>query len=153
MFSPPIPHHLSMHSTLYSLLLKKSKAHTHTKKKKYKWNSNKGKTNKTKRRQSKTRQKDYKSLVQFILGWPTTPGHSACPEEWLIYTLRLCWRKLIMPLPVRKYLVTPIAFVPLWYQYNLQVSVGREDCSGRDDNYLPSLAACRVLCNAINARQ
>lgn len=33
MFSPPIPHHLSMHSTLYSLLLKKSKAHTHTKKK------------------------------------------------------------------------------------------------------------------------
>lgn len=40
-------------------------------------------------KQSKMRQKDYKNPIQFILGWPTTPGPSAFPEVWLIYTLRL----------------------------------------------------------------
>ena len=63
------------------------------------------------------RQKDYKNPIQFILGWPTTPGPTACPEVWLIYTLRLL-EKTNYAFASQE-VVTPIAFVPLWYQYNL----------------------------------
>lgn len=46
------------------------------------------------------RRKAYKSTIEFILFWPTTPGHGVCPEVWLIYPVILHWSKLIFPLPV-----------------------------------------------------
>lgn len=45
-------------------------------------------------RQWKTRQKSLQNIIEFVLDWPTTPGHVAYIEVWFIYPVRLCWRKL-----------------------------------------------------------
>lgn len=46
------------------------------------------------------RQKVYRNVIEFVLCWPASPGHGAYPEVWLIYPVRLHWKKLlIFPLP------------------------------------------------------
>lgn len=36
----------------------------------------------------------YKTIIEFVLCWPTTARHGAYPEVWLIQLVRLHWRKL-----------------------------------------------------------
>lgn len=42
----------------------------------------------------KMRQKVYKISPEFVLCWPTTPGHEAYPEVWSVDPVRLHWREL-----------------------------------------------------------
>lgn len=57
---------------------------------------NKQKQNKnkkhTERKESKIRQKVYKIIIEFILGWSTSLRHGTCPEMWLTYSVRFHWR-------------------------------------------------------------
>lgn len=40
----------------------------------------------------------YKNAILFVLCWLSTAGLGACPEEWWMSSLRLCWRTLVFPL-------------------------------------------------------
>lgn len=48
------------------------------------------------------KQNKTKESIEFVLYWPITCGHGACPKVWSIYPLSLHWEKnLTFPLPER----------------------------------------------------
>lgn len=67
-----------------------------TKKKHPKINTNRQKTSKTKECHNTEKWKKFTKTA--FLHWPTAPGCDTCPELWLLYLVKLCWKKSVFPL-------------------------------------------------------
>lgn len=61
------------------------------------WKFKEKKTNKIKKYQNKI--KCPQKAMEYVLCWPTTPGHRACFGVWLLNLVILHWRKLISLFP------------------------------------------------------
>lgn len=51
-------------------------------------------------KQSNMRNEVHKNIIELDVCWPSAAELAVCPRTWLLYTVRLHWRKLIFPLYV-----------------------------------------------------